>query len=317
LQGGQYDIVVIGGGHNGLVCAFYCARARLKVLVLERRGIVGGAAVTEEFAPGFRNSTASYTVSLLHPKIIAEMALGQHGLTIVPRRMQNFLPLNEREYLAVGRGRTKGEVAKFSRNDAERLDAFSARLVVLADAIREMLLVTPPKVIESGWVNALGELLKIGGLARRFGWLDTVARRDLLALFGQSAGELLDGWFESDPIKAALGFDAIVGNYASPYGPSTGYVLLHHAIGEVNGVKGAWGHAIGGMGAITQAMAAACREAGVDIRTDTEVREAFVEQGRAAGVVTAAGETLSIHPCCHPIFSSACGVTAAPPARSA
>jgi phytoene dehydrogenase-like protein len=291
LQGGQYDIVVIGGGHNGLVCAFYCARARLKVLVLERRGIVGGAAVTEEFAPGFRNSTASYTVSLLHPKIIAEMALGQHGLTIVPRRMQNFLPLNEREYLAVGRGRTKGEVAKFSRNDAERLDAFSARLVVLADAIREMLLVTPPKVIESGWVNALGELLKIGGLARRFGWLDTVARRDLLALFGQSAGELLDGWFESDPIKAALGFDAIVGNYASPYGPSTGYVLLHHAIGEVNGVKGAWGHAIGGMGAITQAMAAACREAGVDIRTDTEVREAFVEQGRAAGVVTAAGET--------------------------
>jgi phytoene dehydrogenase-like protein len=291
LASEQYDLIIIGGGHNGLVCAFYCARAGLKVLVLERRGIVGGAAVTEEFAPGFRNSTASYTVSLLHPKIIAEMDLAGHGLSIVHRKMQNFLPLNEREYLAVGRGRTKGEVAKFSRRDAERLDAFSARLGVLADAIREMLLVTPPKIIESGWLNALGELIKVGGLSRRFAGLDTVAKRDLLALFGQSAGELLDGWFESDPIKAALGFDAIVGNYASPYGPGTGYVLLHHAIGEVNGVKGAWGHAIGGMGAITQAMAAACRERGVDIRVGADVREVIVQQGCAAGVVTTAGET--------------------------
>src|SRR5207248_3849711 len=147
----QYDIVVIGGGHNGLVCAFYCARAGLKVRVLERRHVVGGAAVTEEFAPGFRNSTASYTVSLLHPKIIAEMALAAHGLTIVPRKLQNFLPLNEREYLAVGRGRTKGEVAKFSRRDAERLDAFSARLATLADMVREMLLTTPPNLIATNW----------------------------------------------------------------------------------------------------------------------------------------------------------------------
>src|SRR5205823_8653613 len=221
----QYDIVVIGGGHNGLVCAFYCARAGLKTLVLERRGIVGGAAVTEEFSPGFRNSTASYTVSLLHPKIIAEMALAEHGLTIVHRKVQNFLPLNEREYLAVGRGRTKGEVAKFSRRDAERLDAFNARLAALADMVRELLLVTPPKAIETGWTDALGEFIKAGGLAQRLWRLDTVAKRDLLALFGQSAGELLDGWFESDPIKAALGLDAIVGNYASPYGPGTGYVL--------------------------------------------------------------------------------------------
>jgi phytoene dehydrogenase-like protein len=291
LQSDQYDIVIVGAGHNGLVCAFYCARAGLKVLVLERRHIVGGAAVTEEFAPGFRNSTASYTVSLLHPKIIAEMGLAEHGLTIVQRRMQNFLPLNEREYLAVGRGRTKGEVAKFSRRDAERLDAINARLGVLADAVRELLLVTPPKAIEMGWTDVLGELLKAGGMARRLARLDTVAKRDLLALFGQSAGELLDGWFESDPIKAALGFDAIVGNYASPYGPGTGYVLLHHAIGEVNGVKGAWGHAMGGMGAITGAMAAACRNAGVDIRVESEVREVIVERARAAGVITAGGES--------------------------
>ncbi|HEX3430967.1 MAG TPA: NAD(P)/FAD-dependent oxidoreductase [Rhizomicrobium sp.] len=285
-----YDIVVIGGGHNGLVCAFYCARAGLKVLVLERRGLVGGAAITEEFAPGFKNSTASYTVSLLHPKVIAEMGLAGHGLTIVPRKMQNFLPLNEREYLAVGRGRTKGEVAKYSQADAARLDAFSARLAVLADLVRELLLTTPPNLGEGNWWDAIGEMIKAGGLARRLTRLDTVARRDLLALFGQSAGEWLDGWFESDPIKAALGFDAIVGNYASPYGPGTGYVLLHHGIGEVNGVKGAWGHAMGGMGTVTQAMAAAAREAGVEIRTNSEVREVIVEQGRAQGVITAAGE---------------------------
>jgi len=290
LPAEQYDIVVIGGGHNGLVCAFYCARAGLKVLVLERRGIVGGAAITEEFAPGFKNSTASYTVSLLHPKVIADMGLAQHGLTITPRRMQNFLPLNEREYLAVGRGRTKGEVAKYSRADAERIDEFSARLAVLADMVRELLLLTPPNLIEANWWNALGELIRGGGVARRLARLDTVARRDLLALFGQSAGEWLDSWFESDPIKAALGFDAIVGNYASPYGPGTGYVLLHHGIGEVNGIKGAWGHAIGGMGSIAQAMVGACRETGVVIRTNSEVREVIVENGRAAGVTIATGE---------------------------
>src|SRR5579864_2007739 len=228
----QVDLVIVGGGHNGLVCAFYCARAGLKVLVLERRSVVGGAAVTEEFSPGFRNSTASYTVSLLHPKIIADMALAEHGLSIVQRRMQNFLPLNEREYLAIGRGRTKGEVAKFSRADAGRLDAFNARLGTLADMVRALLLVTPPKAINTGWTDVIPDLLRAGGVGRKVARLDTTAKRDLLALFGQSAGEWLDGWFESDPIKAALGFDAIVGNYASPYGPGTGYVLLHHGIGE-------------------------------------------------------------------------------------
>lgn len=283
------DIVVIGGGHNGLVCAFYLARAGLKVTVLERRGVVGGAAVTETFAPGFRNSTASYTVSLLHPKVISDMSLAARGLKLVARRMQNFLPLNERDYLAVGPGRTKSEVAKFSARDAERVDEFTARLSALADLARESLLVTPPKLVQSSWANSLTDLFHARGLARRVSGLSTVARRDLVALFGRSAGELLDVWFESDPVKAAFGFDAIVGNYASPYGPGTGYVLLHHAIGEVNGVKGVWGHALGGMGAITEAMAGACRDAGVDIRTNTEVREVIVEKGRAAGVVTAEG----------------------------
>ena len=294
LSGQRRDIVIIGGGHNGLVCAFYLARKGHSVTVLERRPIVGGAAVTEEFAQGFRNSSASYTVSLLHPKVIAEMSLAAHGLRIVPRRLQNFLPLNDREYLAVGAGRTKREVAKFSTRDAERVDEFVSRLGGLADLVRDALLITPPGLAKSGWRNALGDFLTMGGLLRSATRLDTKARRDLVALFGRSAGELLDGWFESDPVKAVFGFDSIVGNYASPYGPGTGYVLLHHAIGEVNGVKGTWGHAIGGMGAITQAMAEACRGAGVEIRTNAEVTEVIVEKGRAVGVVSG-GETNLAH----------------------
>ncbi len=285
------DVVVIGGGHNGLVCAFYLARAGLRVTVLERRHIVGGAAVTEAFAPGFRNSTASYTVSLLNPRVIADMDLAGHGLTIVPRKVSNFLPLNDGESLIVGGGRTHAEVAKFSQKDADRLDAYSARLEAIADVVRGLVLKTPPNVAEGGFA-ALGELMKGAGLGRTLAGLDTTARRDLLALFSQSAGDWLDGWFESDPIKAAYGFDGVVGAYASPYTPGTAYVLLHHVFGEVNGRKGEWGHAIGGMGSITQAMAAACRALGVEIRTDAAVAEVLVEKGRAAGVITEAGETI-------------------------
>jgi phytoene dehydrogenase-like protein len=286
----ESDIVIVGGGHNGLVCAFYLARAGLSVTVLERRSVVGGAAVTEEFAPGFRNSVASYTVSLLSPKVIADMALAEQGLRILPRRVQNFLPLNEREYLLTGEGRTKSEVAKFSPRDAEKLDAFSDRLTRLADLVRETLHKAPPNVTESGWLDAIRELLRATPLAKLLTGLDMEGKRDLLALFGQSAGDWLDGWFESDPIKAVIGFDAIVGNYASPYAAGTAYVLLHHAIGEVNGKKGTWGHAVGGMGAITQAMAAACGKLGVELRTDCGVREILVEQGRAVGAVTTSGD---------------------------
>jgi phytoene dehydrogenase-like protein len=286
----ESDVVIVGGGHNGLVCAFYLARAGLSVTVLERRAVVGGAAVTEEFAPGFRNSVASYTVSLLSPKVIADMALAEHGLRILPRRVQNFLPLNEREYLLTGEGRTKSEVAKFSVTDAGKLDAFSDRLTRLADLVRDILLKSPPNVTNTGWWDALRELLRATPLARLLGGLDIAGKRDLLALFGQSAGDWLDGWFESDPIKAVIGFDAIVGNYASPYAAGTAYVLLHHAIGEVNGRKGTWGHAVGGMGAITQAMAAACTKLGVELHTDTGVREIVVENGRAVGAVTTTGD---------------------------
>ena len=284
------DVVIIGAGHNGLVCAFYLASAGLKVTVLERRGVVGGAAVTEEFHPGFRNSTASYTVSLLNPKVIADMDLAGHGLKIVHRRASNFLPLNDKDYLIVGEGRTQSEVAKFSARDAERLDAYGVRLEAIADVLRELVLKTPPNVEMGGGLAGLGELLKGVSLGRSLARLDTTARRDLLALFAQSAGDWLDGWFESDPIKAAFGFDGIVGTYASPYSPGTAYVLLHHVFGEVNGKKGVWGHAIGGMGAITQAMSKACAALGVDIRTDAGVAEVIVEKDRAVGVVTEAGD---------------------------
>jgi phytoene dehydrogenase-like protein len=284
------DIVIIGAGHNGLVCAFYLARAGLKVTVLERRHIVGGAAVTEEFHPGFRNSIASYTVSLLAPKIVEEMALAEHGLKIVERRLQNFLPLNDREYLAAGPGRTQSEVAKFSKRDAQRLDEFSSRLGAIADIVQGLLLKRPPNVVDSGWWAAISELIASIPLARTLSGLDIVRRRDLVALFGQSAGDWLDSWFESDPIKALFGFDAIVGNYQSPYAAGTAYVLLHHALGEVNGKKGMWGHAIGGMGAITQAMASACAALGVEIRTNAAVAEVTVENGRATGVATQNGD---------------------------
>jgi phytoene dehydrogenase-like protein len=287
----QADVVILGGGHNGLVCAFYLARAGLKVTVLERRGVVGGAAVTEEFHPGFRNSTASYTVSLLNPRVIAEMDLARHGLTVVERRMANFLPLPDGRYLAAGEGRTRAEVAKFSARDADRLDAYGERLEAVAGVLRALALEAPPNLTDGGWMQAVPELLKSASVARRLGALDLTGRRDVIDLFTKSAGDWLDGWFESDPIKALFGFDGVVGAYASPYTPGTAYVLLHHVFGEVNGKSGVWGHALGGMGAITQAMARACVEQGVDIRLDSPVAEVLTEKGRAVGAVTEAGET--------------------------
>ena len=285
------DVLIIGGGHNGLVCAYYLARAGLKVVVLERRGVVGGAAVTEEFHPGFRNSVASYTVSLLNPKVIRDMQLARHGLRVLERKVANFLPISERDHFIVGDGRTRAETAKYSARDADRLDAYGDRLEAIADMIRALVLETPPNLpTGGGGIEALRELISSAAAARRLSKLDLTGQRDLLALFSQSAGDWLDGWFESDPIKAAFGFDGVVGNYASPYTPGTAYVLLHHVFGEVNGKKGAWGHAVGGMGAITQAMARACSEAGVEIHVEAPVREVLVEKGRAAGAVTEAGE---------------------------
>lgn len=286
------DAIIIGAGHNGLVCATYLARAGLKVTVLERRDVVGGAAVTEEFHPGFRNSVAAYTVSLLQPKVIRDLDLHRHGLRIVERKLGNFLPLPDGQSLLVGDGITRSEVAKFSKRDAERLPEYEARLEAIADVLRALALEPPPNITDGGWWKAIPELVRAGKLGKRLHKLDTGLRQELLDLFTISAAEYLDRWFESEPIKAVFGFDGIVGNYASPYTPGSAYVLLHHVFGEVNGKKGAWGHAIGGMGAITQAMARAATAAGVDIRTSCGVREVIVENGRATGVVTETSDVL-------------------------
>ncbi len=288
---GVWDAVIIGGGHNGLVCAAYLAQAGKRVRVLERRSVVGGAAVTEEFHPGFRNSVASYTVSLLQPKVIADLNLAAHGLRVVPRRINNFLPLDG-DYLLAGPGRTAAEVARFSARDAAQLPLFEQRLEAFADVLRDTALQAPPNVGEGSWLRQLPELWRAGQLGRRLHGLEPALRQELLDLFTISASEYLDRWFESEPIKALFGFDGIVGNYASPHAPGTAYVLLHHAFGESNGVKGAWGHAIGGMGAITQAMARAAQAAGARIQTNAGVQRILVEQGQAVGVQTTDGEII-------------------------
>jgi len=287
-----YDVVIIGAGHNGLTCAAYLGMAGLKVKVLERRSIVGGAAVTEEFHPGFRNSVAAYAVSLLNPKVIADLRLFDRGLKIVERRAQNFLPTLDGRYLLAAEGRTEGNIAKFSRSDAGRFAAFARELDASADLLRELVLQAPPNLTRGAKLGSLRELVKAGRLGNRVRRLSTENLRTLLELLTKSAADYLDGWFEGELVKAWLGFDAIVGNYASPYTAGSAYVLLHHAFGEVNGKKRVWGHAIGGMGAITQAMARAAAAHGVEIETEAPVREVLIEKGRAAGVVLEDGRVV-------------------------
>ncbi len=289
-----YDAVIIGGGHNGLVCACYLAARGLKVRVLERRHVLGGAAVTEEFHPGFRNSTASYTVSLLHPSVIRDLKLYEHGLRIVERPFSNFLPLQDgSSFLKLGGGleATQREVAKFSPRDAERLPAYYAMLDRVVAVLRSLLQKTPPNIGDKGFATFV-DWARAFSTSRQFGKLDLPGKRDLLALFTQSAGDLLDQWFESEPIKAALGFDSIVGHYASPYTPGSAYVLLHHVFGEVNGKSGTWGHAIGGMGAITQAMAKEALARGVELSVNQPVLQVLIKQDKAVGVVLEDGSEI-------------------------
>lgn len=276
-----YDALIIGGGHNGLTCAFYLAKSGLKVRVLERREVVGGAAVTEEFHPGFRNSVASYTVSLLNPKVIADMRLAERGLRIIERPISNFLPQADGGYLKLGGGleRTQEEFRKFSAKDAETLPDYYDMLDVVADVLRDLAMQTPPDV-----TGGLPALIAAASQGRKLAGLGLSQQRDVLDLFTKSARTFLDSWFESEAVKAAFGFDAVVGNYASPDTPGSAYVLLHHVFGEVNGKKGAWGHAVGGMGAITTAMREACEEVGVEISLEAAVAQVLVDGDRAVGV---------------------------------
>ncbi|MGB8326450.1 MAG: NAD(P)/FAD-dependent oxidoreductase [Steroidobacteraceae bacterium] len=292
----RFDALVIGAGHNGLTCACYLARAGLKVAVFERRSIVGGAAVTEEFHPGFRNSTASYTVSLLNPQVIRDLRLHEHGLTIVERPMQNFLPLPDGDALATGPGlaETRAAVACFSRRDADRLPAYYAMLDRAVALLRSLLTRTPPTDLRRA--RDLWSALSFG---REFRGLGAETQREIHELFTRSAGDLLDALFDSDPIKAVMGFDAVVGAYGSPYSPGSGYLLLHHAFGEVNGRSGTWGHAIGGMGSITRCMALEAARLGVTIEVDSPIARVLTERAprgtgcRAVGVELADGRVVS------------------------
>ena len=282
-----YDAVIIGGGHNGLVCAFYLARAGYRVRILERRAVVGGAAVTEEFHPGFRNSVASYTVSLLHPKVIRDMELESHGYRVIERPISNFLPQPDGRYLKLGGGieRTQAEFAKFSRKDAAALPAYYDALETVADVLRGLTLKAPPNAGDG--LSMVVAALEQG---RRIAGLSIEQQRDVLDLFVKSARGFLDGWFESEAVKAAFGFDAVVGNYASPDTPGSAYVLLHHVFGEVNGRKGAWGHVVGGMGAITRIMAQVVTALGVEISVEAPVASVLVDGERAVGVRLESGE---------------------------
>jgi len=283
------DVVIIGAGHNGLTCAGYLARAGRRVTVLEAREKVGGAAVTEEFHPGFRNSVYSYSVSLLHPKVIAELELENHGLEIMERPAGTLSLLDNDKLLLTRDGeQARREIARFSSRDAERIDAFESEIEAVAMALRSMAAQAPPN-IGGGWRDAVS-LLKSGKLLHGLGKKHQAVLVDLMS---KSLGDYLDMWFEGEALKGVLGLEGVIGNFAEPYQAGTAYVLLHHAFGEVKGKAGAWGIARGGMGAITQAMASYARSKGAQIETGCPVESIIVENGRAVGVKTAAGREIS------------------------
>lgn len=284
----DFDVLVIGAGHNGLTCAAYLARAGLKVKVLERRSVVGGAAVTEEFHPGFRNSVYSYAISLLQPKIIRDLELEKHGLRILekPAGTLSLLP-DDSLQLTRDSEQIKREVARFSKRDAARIHAFDAEIARVAVAVRGIAMRAPPNV-GGGWSD-FTSLLKAGNTLRK---LDTADQAVLAELMTKSLGDYLDSWFEGEALKGVWGFEGVIGNFADPYQPGTAYVLLHHAFGEVNGKTGAWGIARGGMGAITQAMLSYAESKGAQVETGVSVEEVLVNKRRASGVVTDDGRRI-------------------------
>ena len=290
MQTHEYDVAILGGGHNGLVCAAYLAKAGLDVIVVEKNAQLGGAAVSEEFAPGYRNSVASYTVSLLNPRVISELELARHGLRIVERPVANYWPIPGGPGLVMpyGLAGRQQAVAAFSTADAARLPAYDAAIERAAAMLRDLVLRTPPNA-----GDGLLEIVRNAGLGRRLMGLGLAEARVLVDLFTRSARDFLDGWFENDHVKAAFAFDGVVGGYAGPSTPGTAYVLLHHCFGEVAGKPGVWGHAIGGMGAISEAIAAAARRAGAVLRTGSEVGEIEIGEGRARALLLRSGERIA------------------------
>lgn len=301
MTAGGYDCVVIGAGHNGLVCAAYLARAGRKVLVLERRAVVGGAAVTEELAPGYRASTASYLVSLLLPEVERELRLRDFGYRVLARNPSSFTPLPDGRSLLMGPDAelNRREIAKFSERDAQVYPRYEAWLTRVAEALEPALEDIPPDLLplpssfrRRGWRNRLENLrraLKFHRSLKRLGE-DLPAALELLT---GPATPILDRWFESDALKATLATDAIIGAFAPPSAPGTGYVLLHHVMGTAGGARGVWGYVEGGMGALTAAMRKAAEAHGAQIRTDTEVASVETVGGRVSGVRLASGERIA------------------------
>jgi phytoene dehydrogenase-like protein len=283
---GNYDVIIIGAGHNGLTAAAYLARAGMRVLVLERRELVGGTCVTEEVWPGYHVSTAAYVNSLLRPEIIRDLELKKHGFQMLPRHPSSFTPFPDGRYLMLGTSEEENrrEVAKFSVKDADALPRYEAMLGRIADFIEPTLMETPP----DPWSWRPRDLWRLARLGWRFRRLGK-AGKDAIEILTGAARDILDRWFESEQLKATLATDAIIGAMAAPSMPGTAYVLFHHVMGECDGVRGVWGYVRGGMGGITQALAAAAREHGAEIRTNAAVSHIRVANGQVTGVALADG----------------------------
>jgi phytoene dehydrogenase-like protein len=284
----KYDAIIIGGGHNGLVTAAYLARADRKVLVLERRHVLGGAAVTEEVFPGFRFSVCSYVVSLLRPEIIRELDLPRHGLEILPLD-GTFTPL-EGDYLwrMNDHARTRREIYRWSPTDAEAYDEYGKAMVEMARFVKPILSMIPPDPMSFD----IPGLLRLGELGRRFQKLSRANQRSLVQLMTMSAADMLDRWFETDPLKATMSASGIIGTFLGVRSPGTAYVLLHHYMGEIDGAFRSWGFSRGGTGAISMAIAGAAQEAGAEIRTKAAVSRIKVRGNRATGVVLDDGDEI-------------------------
>jgi phytoene dehydrogenase-like protein len=286
----RYDAIIIGGGHNGLVTAAYLGRAGRKTIVLERRELVGGCAVTEEIWPGFRVSTAAYLTSLLQERIVRDLDLPRFGYQVDAKDPAFFSPFPDgRCFFMWQDGRkTLEEIAKFSKRDAEVYPAFEAQLERLSQVVESLLLTTPPQFPPRG-VGDLIEYIKLAGRLRKLAPADMVA---LVKIFTQSASELLDEWFESPELKVTLATDGVIGANGGPRSQGTAYILMHHVMGSVAGHRGLWGFVRGGMGGVSEAIAASARSQGAVVRTNAPVEKILVRDGRARGVVLEGGEEI-------------------------